>query len=142
MRIRCFVPEGVLSSVLSSYYYGNLSYPSQDPSRVGFLSTVPADAGDKLRAAVTAASNNGGNFVCECNLTSWHNPSTSFYPRPHFHPDLCLINSDTGSCAHRDANIPDDQFKWPSSNESNANCFRGRFQGQCEWRFSLRSTAV
>jgi hypothetical protein len=49
-------------SVLSSYYYGNLSYPSQDPPRMGFLSTVPTDADDKLKAAVTAATKNGNGF--------------------------------------------------------------------------------
>ncbi|KAG5652142.1 hypothetical protein H0H81_006125 [Sphagnurus paluster] len=49
-------------SVLASYHYGNLTYPSQDPPRMGFLSTVPKNADDLLRAAVSAAAKNGGNF--------------------------------------------------------------------------------
>lgn len=48
------------SSVLSAYHYGNLSYPSQDPGRIGLLSTVPEDADNRMRAAVQAAQ--GGNF--------------------------------------------------------------------------------
>ncbi|TFK36228.1 aspartic peptidase domain-containing protein [Crucibulum laeve] len=51
-----------LKSVLSAYHYGNLTHPSQDPPRMGFLSTVPDDAGERLRAAVQAASRSGGNF--------------------------------------------------------------------------------
>jgi hypothetical protein len=50
------------ASVLSSYHYGNLTYPSQDPPRMGFLSTVPADADEQLKAAVQAAAQDGGNF--------------------------------------------------------------------------------
>ena len=33
-----------LSSVLSTFYYGNLTYPSRGPPKLGFLSTVPPDA--------------------------------------------------------------------------------------------------
>jgi phytepsin len=51
-----------LKSVLASYYYGNLTHPSRDRPAMGFLSTVPPDADDKLKAAVSAAENNGGNF--------------------------------------------------------------------------------
>ncbi|KAF9456223.1 aspartic peptidase domain-containing protein [Collybia nuda] len=51
-----------LKSVLASYHYGNLTYPSQDPPRMGFLSTVPSDANDQMREAVKDASQNGGNF--------------------------------------------------------------------------------
>jgi phytepsin len=51
-----------LKSVLSSYYYGNITYPSQDIPKMGFLSTVPADAADKMRIAVAAASSAGRNF--------------------------------------------------------------------------------
>ncbi|KAF8066553.1 aspartic peptidase domain-containing protein [Lyophyllum atratum] len=51
-----------LKSVLASYHYGNLTHPSRDPPRMGFLSTVPSDADDKLRAAVVDAQQNGGNF--------------------------------------------------------------------------------
>ncbi|RDB16465.1 Pepsin A [Hypsizygus marmoreus] len=51
-----------LKSVLSTFHYGNLTYPSHDPPRMGFLSTVPADADDQLKAAVEDAAKNGGNF--------------------------------------------------------------------------------
>ncbi|KAF8876948.1 aspartic peptidase domain-containing protein [Infundibulicybe gibba] len=51
-----------LKSVLSAFYYGNLSYPSRDPPRIGFLSTVPPDAADRLRISAEEGSRNGGNF--------------------------------------------------------------------------------
>lgn len=51
--------------VMASFYYGNLTYPSHDPPRIGFLSTVPTDAGDKLKSAVAKASAAGGNFLSE-----------------------------------------------------------------------------
>jgi hypothetical protein len=47
--------------VLSAYYYGNLSFPSVDPPKIGLLSTVPTDASQQLKAAVTTASK-AGNF--------------------------------------------------------------------------------
>lgn len=40
-------------SVLASFYYGNITHPSADPPRIGFLSTVPGDAAARLRAAVS-----------------------------------------------------------------------------------------
>jgi phytepsin len=55
----------MLASVVSSFYYGNLTYPSQDPPRMGFLSTVPSDADDRMRAAVQAAAQKDGNFPGE-----------------------------------------------------------------------------
>ncbi|TFK17740.1 acid protease [Coprinopsis marcescibilis] len=51
-----------LKSVVSSFYYGNLTYPSGDPPRIGFLSTVPQDADAQLRAAVASAARLDGNF--------------------------------------------------------------------------------
>jgi phytepsin len=44
-----------LRSVLTSFYMGNLTHPSNDPPRIGFLSTVPDDDGAQLKAAVSAA---------------------------------------------------------------------------------------
>ncbi|KAF5372298.1 hypothetical protein D9615_009303 [Tricholomella constricta] len=55
-------------SVLPSYHYGNLTRPSRDRPRMGFLSTVPRDADDKLKAAVAAAAKDGGNFPSESTL--------------------------------------------------------------------------
>lgn len=44
-----------LKSVLAAFYYGNLTHPSQDPPRIGLLSTVPSDGGERLREAISAA---------------------------------------------------------------------------------------
>lgn len=54
-------------SVMASYYFGNLSYPSRDPPRLGLLSTVPENAGDLLRAAVLAAKQANNNFPGVCH---------------------------------------------------------------------------
>jgi len=51
-----------LKSVVTSFYYGNLTYPSQDPPRMGFASTVPGNANDLLAAAISDAALNGNNF--------------------------------------------------------------------------------
>ncbi|KAF8885385.1 aspartic peptidase domain-containing protein [Gymnopilus junonius] len=51
-----------LKSVLSAFYYGNLTYPTHDPPKMGFLSTVPSDASDKMIAAVAAAAKANNNF--------------------------------------------------------------------------------
>ncbi|KAL0071099.1 hypothetical protein AAF712_001657 [Marasmius tenuissimus] len=51
-----------LKSVLSSYYYGNLTHPSQDPPRLGFLSTVPSDADDRYMDALRAANEGKNRF--------------------------------------------------------------------------------
>ncbi|KAG6811332.1 hypothetical protein H0H92_007951 [Tricholoma furcatifolium] len=51
-----------LKGVIATFHYGNLTYPSVDSPKIGLLSTVPSNAGDLLKAAVTAAQNNGGNF--------------------------------------------------------------------------------
>jgi len=45
-----------LKSVLSAYYYGNITYPSSDPARMGFKSTVPPNANQLLLDAVASAS--------------------------------------------------------------------------------------
>ena len=51
-----------------AFYYGNLTRPSQDPPRVGLLSTVPSDAGSALQEAVASAVKNGGIFPCTLSL--------------------------------------------------------------------------
>lgn len=60
---RFFWGEIGIGRVLAAYYYGNLTHPSQDPPRVGLLSTVPSDAGDLLKVAVEAAEAAGGLFA-------------------------------------------------------------------------------
>ncbi|KAL5522891.1 hypothetical protein ACEPAF_1158 [Sanghuangporus sanghuang] len=52
--------EPFLRGVLASFYYGNLTHPSSDPPRIGFLSTVPDDAALRLDAAVQSAEDVGG----------------------------------------------------------------------------------
>ncbi len=47
-----------------AFYYGNMTHPSQDPARVGFMSMVPSNAGYALEKAVDAAIANGGVFLC------------------------------------------------------------------------------
>jgi len=44
------------------FYYGNLTHPSVDPPRIGFLSNVPQNANQLLQQAVAGAQANGGNF--------------------------------------------------------------------------------
>ena len=48
--------------MLSAYYYGNLSFPSVDSPKMGFLSTVPSDASQLLADAVAAATKAGKNY--------------------------------------------------------------------------------
>ncbi|KAJ6564491.1 aspartic peptidase domain-containing protein [Mycena capillaripes] len=60
-----------LKGVLAAFYYGNITYPSTDPPRIGFLSTVPADDGARLQAAVgDAIAHNDGNEFCEAPFLS------------------------------------------------------------------------
>ncbi|KAG6916185.1 hypothetical protein DXG01_008115 [Tephrocybe rancida] len=47
---------------LVAFYFGNLTHPSVDPPRVGFLSTVPANADELLTQAVQDAQDNGNTF--------------------------------------------------------------------------------
>ncbi|OSC98888.1 acid protease [Trametes coccinea BRFM310] len=52
-----------LKSTMVAFYYGNMTHPSQDPARIGFMSMVPSDAGSVLEQAVDAAIANGGVFL-------------------------------------------------------------------------------
>ncbi|KAF8582572.1 acid protease [Ramaria rubella] len=49
-----------MKSNLVAFYYGNLTHPSVDPPRMGFLSTVPSNVDDLYQADVKAALNDGG----------------------------------------------------------------------------------
>ncbi|KAA1469639.1 acid protease [Dentipellis sp. KUC8613] len=51
-----------MKSTLVAFYYGNLTHPSVDPPRIGFLSTVPTDAVAELDQAIDDAKENNGNF--------------------------------------------------------------------------------
>ena len=61
----------VYFSVLASFHYGNLTHPSVDPPRVGFISTVPRDSEDVFAAAIKSAHN---NFPGERILISREDP--------------------------------------------------------------------
>lgn len=47
---------------MATFYYGNITYPSQDSPRIGFKSTVPPDAGDQLKSTVAEARRIGTGF--------------------------------------------------------------------------------
>jgi len=49
-----------LKSNIVTFYFGNITNPSQDPPRMGFMSTVPADAVTLYANAVSAAGSVGG----------------------------------------------------------------------------------
>ncbi|KII86691.1 hypothetical protein PLICRDRAFT_114010 [Plicaturopsis crispa FD-325 SS-3] len=51
-------------SNLVAFYYGNLTHPSVDPPRIGFMSTVPTNATALLDDAVQEAQQNGGSLEC------------------------------------------------------------------------------
>lgn len=46
-------------STTVAFHYGNLTHPSVDPPRIGFLSTVPTDAGQLLTQAAQTAQVDG-----------------------------------------------------------------------------------
>ncbi|KAH9896464.1 acid protease [Cubamyces lactineus] len=52
-----------LKSTMTAFYYGNMTHPSQDPARIGFMSMVPSDATSALEEAVDAAIADGGVFL-------------------------------------------------------------------------------
>ena len=52
-------------SNLVAFYYGNLTHPSVDPPRIGFMSTVPQNATALLQEVVQQAQGDGGIFESE-----------------------------------------------------------------------------
>ncbi|KAF8320258.1 acid protease [Clavulina sp. PMI_390] len=66
-----------LKSVLASFHYGNLTNPSVDPPRIGFVSTMPSDAQDLLAQAIKAANPNFPGMLkrmkfCFVELRTFH----------------------------------------------------------------------
>ena len=51
-----------LKSTTVVFYYGNLTHPSVDPPKIGFVSNVPQNADDLLEQAVSEAQASGGIF--------------------------------------------------------------------------------
>ena len=87
-----------VNSILAVFYYGNITYPSHDPPKMGFLSTVPQDAALQLVSAV-ATVETGNNLPCRSLLLSSLAPF--FYPPPPY--------SSIGSGTKRDG---DEVFVW------------------------------
>ncbi|KAI0051557.1 acid protease [Auriscalpium vulgare] len=74
------IGDPFLKSVMASYYYGNLTYPSHDPPRIGLLSTVPSDAVERLKSVVNYANSSlGGNLpaISEAPPTSTLAPAST-----------------------------------------------------------------
>ena len=53
-----------LKSNMVIFYYGNLTHPSVDPPKIGFVSLVPENDNQLLADAVKEAQQDGGNFDC------------------------------------------------------------------------------
>ena len=51
-----------VNSNLVAFYYGNLTHPSVDPPRIGFMSMVPNNADALLQNDIAQAKADGGNF--------------------------------------------------------------------------------
>ncbi|TCD64132.1 hypothetical protein EIP91_004513 [Steccherinum ochraceum] len=86
-------------SNLVAFYFGNLTHPSVDPPRIGFLNTVPSNAGQLLRDAVQNATANGGRFPSTLEaappvMATIHLPATPMTttppPAPTVHTQLRL----------------------------------------------------
>ncbi|KIJ23518.1 hypothetical protein M422DRAFT_786152 [Sphaerobolus stellatus SS14] len=64
-----------MKSNLVAFYFGNITHPSSDPPRMGFLSTVPTNANELLNSAVSSAQRTGGFIVSSVDA-----PSATFTP--------------------------------------------------------------
>lgn len=51
-----------MNSNLVAFYYGNLTHPSVDPPRIGFMSMVPANADALLQNDIAQAKADGDKF--------------------------------------------------------------------------------
>ncbi|KIJ46018.1 hypothetical protein M422DRAFT_29439 [Sphaerobolus stellatus SS14] len=49
-----------MKSNLVAFYFGNVTHPSVDPPRIGFLSTVPSNAAALYSSAISSAQKTGG----------------------------------------------------------------------------------
>jgi hypothetical protein len=54
--------DSFTNSNLVAFYYGNLTHPSLDPPRIGFLSMVPDNADSIVQSDDSRAQSNGGLF--------------------------------------------------------------------------------
>jgi len=82
-------------SNLVAFYYGNLTHPSVDPPRIGFLSMVPNNVSSIVQDIVAEAQAHGGTFSSTSHVapthvgdnillepTSIQIPTTTSSPRP------------------------------------------------------------
>lgn len=65
-------------SNLVVFYYGNLTHPSADPPRIGFMSHVPQNASALLQQAVQEAQQDDGVFESEWLASRTRSPSSHF----------------------------------------------------------------
>jgi len=72
-----------LKSNLVAFYYGNLTHPSVDPPRIGFLSLVPDSASDDAQRDVQTALAAGSFYATSESAPTSTIPLTS---RPVLHP--------------------------------------------------------
>ncbi|KAF9500304.1 acid protease [Pleurotus eryngii] len=107
-----------LKGVMATFYYGNITYPSQDSPRIGFKSTVPPDAGDRLKSTVAEALRIGSGFSAIVEPapsgsfgSARINPSPQSYPSP----------SATGSLARSPSPTPVSTTTSGDGSASNSN---------------------
>ncbi|KAJ8454508.1 hypothetical protein ONZ45_g19278 [Pleurotus djamor] len=86
-----------LRSNLVAFHYGNLTHPSVDPPRIGFLSLVPQNISEVFAQAVQDARNSGGNFESTYDLAPTATagvPVTTVSPStPAFITDLSALTT-------------------------------------------------
>ncbi|EMD40177.1 hypothetical protein CERSUDRAFT_104024 [Gelatoporia subvermispora B] len=66
-----------LKSTMVVFYYGNLTHPSVDPPRMGFMSMVPSNASTLLQDAVDSAQEDGGVFSSTVDIAPTPGATTS-----------------------------------------------------------------
>ncbi|GJJ10881.1 hypothetical protein Clacol_005109 [Clathrus columnatus] len=88
--------DQLFKSTIVSFYFGNLTHPSVDPPRIGFLSTVPPNADQLYLKALANAKQNGNNFPA--SIVDAPAPTvsvfTTFLP-PSPEPTNSVVSSDS-----------------------------------------------
>ncbi|KAJ8514277.1 hypothetical protein ONZ45_g8163 [Pleurotus djamor] len=89
-RVLWWVAQSIHNLV--AFHYGNLTHPSVDPPRIGFLSLVPQNISEVFAQAVQDARNSGGNF--ESPTATAGVPVTTVSPStPAFITDLSALTT-------------------------------------------------
>jgi len=85
-------------STLVAFYYGNLTHPSYDPPRIGFLSMVPDNVDALLQNDIAQAQTNGGKFESTSQLAPTNVAGTiSVTPTPESTPQSSFSSSSTNA---------------------------------------------